>query len=123
HTTKQTFATMSETNPEPSQTSQDVIAESSSCSQPSKSPSCANCNKLEDSPDPEETPNLKPCISCKSVLYCSRDCKKAHTKQHKKVCASLAQEYSKTADIKMAKPSAPKMSGKGGKIGKWEYDT
>ncbi|EME78801.1 uncharacterized protein MYCFIDRAFT_43757, partial [Pseudocercospora fijiensis CIRAD86] len=101
---------------------------SSSSPSTSTSNSCANCKTLESSSpsssNPEEISNLKPCNSCKSVSYCSRDCKKAHTKQHKKVCASLAQEYSKTADFKMAtRASAPKVSGRGGKIGKWEYDT
>ena len=87
----------------------------------SEQKTCANCSKPETSPDPE-TPTLKPCITCKSVLYCSRDCKKAHQKQHKKVCASLAQEYSKTADIKMASRAPPKESHRGG-LQKWQFDT
>ncbi|KAF2173417.1 hypothetical protein M409DRAFT_48399 [Zasmidium cellare ATCC 36951] len=84
---------------------------------------CANCSKAEDSPDPTESPNLKPCISCKSVLYCSRDCKKAHTKKHKKVCAALAQEYFKTNGVTMASRAPPKTDTHRGGLQKWQFDT
>jgi hypothetical protein len=81
---------------------------------------CANCSKAEQ--DPEEKP-LKPCTSCKSVFYCSRDCTKAHYKVHKKECAKLAQEYSKTANFRPAvRTSAPKEGFKGG-LQKWQFDT
>jgi len=59
---------------------------------------------------------------CKSVSYCSRDCKKNDTKVHKKVCAAAAQEYSKTANIKMASRAPPKETHRGG-LQKWEFDT
>jgi len=85
-------------------------------------PTCAKCSKPESSSD-SDNPSLKPCISCKSVLYCSRDCKKADTKTHKKVCASLAQEYMKTADVKMASKSAPSKEGHRGGLQKWQFDT
>lgn len=78
---------------------------------------CGNCGK-EDS---EEAP-LKPCLMCKSVSYCSRDCKKAQTKQHKKVCAAAAQEYAKTAEYKPASRQLPKDSHRGG-LQKWQFDT
>ncbi|KAF1344275.1 hypothetical protein BDV97DRAFT_373798 [Delphinella strobiligena] len=90
---------------------------SSSASVPEKK--CANCNKQES--DPEKP--LTPCISCKSVSYCSRDCKKAHYKKHKSVCASAAQEYSKTADFKPASRAAPKKDGHQGGLQKWQFDT
>lgn len=83
-------------------------------------PTCAKCSKPESN---EDEPVLKPCISCKSVQYCSRDCKKADTKAHKKVCASLAQEYMKTADIKMASKQAPTKDAHRGGLQKWQFDT
>lgn len=86
--------------------------------------SCAQCHKAEEVADAdEETSNLKPCIACKSVLYCSRDCKKAHAKQHKKACPKLAQEYAKTADIKMAPRAPPKAETHRGGLQKWQFDT
>ncbi|CAK4034945.1 HIT MYND zinc finger [Lecanosticta acicola] len=85
--------------------------------------SCAHCNKQEESPDPEANPGLKPCIMCKSVLYCSRDCKKADTKKHKKVCASLAQEYARTHEVKMASRAPPKADTHRGGLQKWQFDT
>jgi hypothetical protein len=84
-------------------------------------PTCAKCFTPETSSD-SDNPSLKPCIACKSVLYCSRDCKKADTKTHKKVCAKLAQEYMKTADVKMASRQIPKESHRGG-LQKWQFDT
>ena len=33
----------------------------------------------------------KKCGACKAVTYCSKECQKAHFRQHKKVCAQLAQ--------------------------------
>ncbi|CAD0085478.1 unnamed protein product [Aureobasidium vineae] len=81
---------------------------------------CAQCKKLEE--DPEDKP-LKACTTCKSVYYCSRECTKAHYKVHKKECAKLAQEYSKTAVFKPAvRSSAPKEGHKGG-LQKWQFDT
>ncbi|KAI4766809.1 hypothetical protein E4T52_00755 [Aureobasidium sp. EXF-3400] len=81
---------------------------------------CAQCNKPEE--DPENKP-LKACSTCKSVHYCSRECTKAHYKVHKKECAKLAQEYSKTAVFKPAvRSSAPKEGHKGG-LQKWQFDT
>jgi len=78
-------------------------------------PTCAKC----------ATPShdLKPCLTCKSVSYCSRDCKKADAKAHKTVCAKAAQEYMKTADIKMASKAPPKSSGRDTGFKKWQFDT
>ncbi|KAK8062134.1 hypothetical protein PG997_014231 [Apiospora hydei] len=105
-----------------------VVASSSSSSTPAPAKaSCAQCHKAEEVSDAADeegsSSNLKPCITCKSVLYCSRDCKKAHLKQHKKVCAKLAQEYAKTADVKMASRSAPKADTHRGGLQKWQFDT
>jgi hypothetical protein len=45
-------------------------------------------------------------------------------KTHKKVCAALAQEYSKTADLKMESSGARavKENHRGG-LQKWQFDT
>jgi sulfatase maturation enzyme AslB (radical SAM superfamily) len=81
---------------------------------------CAQCKKPEE--DPESKP-LKPCTTCKSVFYCSRECTKLHYKTHKKECAKLAQEYSKTAVFKpVVRSGAPKEGFKGG-LQKWQFDT
>ncbi|KAK8030192.1 hypothetical protein PG993_011483 [Apiospora rasikravindrae] len=118
---------------ESSASGQNSAEASSSSSTPAASAakaSCAQCHKAEEvaeSPDgggEERSSNLKPCITCKSVLYCSRDCKKAHLKQHKKACAKLAQEYAQTADVKMASRSAaPKADTHRGGLQKWQFDT
>ncbi|KAM0723061.1 hypothetical protein Q7P37_001261 [Cladosporium fusiforme] len=84
-------------------------------------PTCAKCAKPE--PNPEEPTLLKPCIACKSVSYCSRDCKKADTKAHKKVCAAEAQKYMQTADVKMASRQAPTKDSHRGGLQKWQFDT
>lgn len=82
-------------------------------------PTCAKCLKPED----PETITLRPCITCKSVSYCSRDCKKADAKAHKAVCAKAAQEYMKTADIKMASKAPPKAKEHDKGFKKWQFDT
>ena len=48
---------------------------------------CANCGKGE-----EAGINLKACMACKLVKYCSRDCQIAHRSQHKKECKKRAKE-------------------------------
>ncbi|THV69948.1 hypothetical protein D6D23_04872 [Aureobasidium pullulans] len=102
-----------------SSSAQPTTSESSSQQQPAVK-TCAQCGKPEE--DPEEKP-LKACTTCKSVHYCSRECTKAHYKVHKKECARLAQEYSKTAVFKPAvRSSAPKEGHKGG-LQKWQFDT
>lgn len=57
------------------------------------------------------------------MAYCSRECLKGAFKGHKKVCAGLAQEWSRGADIKMAtgRGGVGKVRERG--IGKWEFDT
>ncbi|KAI4813484.1 hypothetical protein E4T44_10733 [Aureobasidium sp. EXF-8845] len=96
-------------------------ASSSSSAAPTQEPKhCAQCKKPEE--DPESKP-LKPCTTCKSVFYCSRECTKLHYKTHKKECAKLAQEYSKTAVFKpVVRSGAPKEGFKGG-LQKWQFDT
>lgn len=85
-------------------------------------PTCTKCAT------PETTTSdapvvLKPCITCKSVSYCSRDCKKADAKAHKKACAAAAQEYMKTADVKMASRAPPKAEAHEKGLRKWQFDT
>ncbi|KAJ4351342.1 uncharacterized protein N0V89_006682 [Didymosphaeria variabile] len=87
-------------------------ASSSSSAPAPASPVCAQCSAQPDS--------LKQCIKCHSVSYCNRECQKAHFKTHKKECASLAQEYVKTHEPKMASRAPPRESGKNKGIGKWE---
>ncbi|EPE33210.1 HIT/MYND zinc finger-like protein [Glarea lozoyensis ATCC 20868] len=85
---------------------------------------CAHCKKTPpNSTSTEESP-LKPCPKCHTTLYCSRQCQKDGYKTHKKVCASLAQEYSRTADLKMesAGSRAVKEGHRGG-LQKWQFDT
>lgn len=47
---------------------------------------CAKCNNTEG--------ELKKCTKCKSVLYCNRECQRAHWKKHKRQCSRLAGEGS-----------------------------
>ncbi|KAK4626352.1 hypothetical protein CLAFUW4_04707 [Fulvia fulva] len=103
-------------------------ASATSSSEPSTMPalpSCGNCGKLETSTDADEQEAklLKPCIMCKSVSYCSRDCKKADTKKHKKVCAKAAQEYAQIHEIKMASRAPPKADAHQKGLQKWQFDT
>ena len=82
---------------------------------------CAHCNTPES--DPEKKP-LKPCPKCQAVRYCSRDCQKSGWKQHKKTCASAAQIYAQTADLKPASaPRVPKKDAHRGGLQKWQFDT
>lgn len=81
--------------------------------------SCANCGRPESGPEKL----LKPCTMCKSVSYCSRECKKAHYKQHKNVCAVSAQEHAKAAQPKPASRAPPKKDGHRGGLQKWQFDT
>jgi hypothetical protein len=85
------------------------MASSSTSEQPAV---CAQCNK-GDKP-------LKDCNKCHGVLYCGKDCQKAHFKVHKKVCASLAQEYSKTHEPKMASRAPPKAGDRAEGLKKWQ---
>ncbi|KAE8440743.1 hypothetical protein EG329_006622 [Mollisiaceae sp. DMI_Dod_QoI] len=81
---------------------------------------CANCGTSET--DPEKP--LKPCSKCQTVRYCSRDCQKKDWKVHKKTCASDAQIYAQTADLKPASaPRVPKKESHRGGLQKWQFDT
>ena len=60
---------------------------------------CANCGKGE-----EESTSLKPCVACKVVKYCSRDCQKAHRSQHKQECSLRAAELHDEALFKQPPP-------------------
>ncbi|OQN95753.1 hypothetical protein B0A48_17943 [Cryoendolithus antarcticus] len=92
---------------------------SDEASSSSQTPTCAKCNKSPSTTSESPDTQLKPCTMCHSVLYCSRDCKKADLKIHKKVCPQLAQEYAKTADIKMATRAPPKGGEDRGGLRKW----
>ena len=48
---------------------------------------CANCGKAE-----SDDNNLKRCLACKMVKYCSRNCQVAHRPTHKKACKLRAAE-------------------------------
>ncbi|KAF1359306.1 hypothetical protein EJ07DRAFT_120563, partial [Lizonia empirigonia] len=63
---------------------------------------------------------LKACNKCHTTLYCGKDCQKANFKTHKKVCASLAQEYVKNNEPKMASRSAPKAGDRSAGLQKWQ---
>ncbi|TVY35362.1 hypothetical protein LOCC1_G008013 [Lachnellula occidentalis] len=111
--------------PEPSSSSS-----SSSTPTPASpsSPKCAHCS-VSPGPEPAEGSGdkpplqLKPCPKCHTTLYCSRDCQKAAFKVHKKTCAASAQEYAKTANMKMAAPSGRGKDGRRGGLQKWQFDT
>lgn len=89
-----------------------------STSQPTEASSlpeaCAQCEKT-----PESAP-LKQCLKCHSVSYCSKDCQKAHFKSHKKVCASLAQEYAKAHEPKMASRAPARAGARDRGLQKWQ---
>jgi hypothetical protein len=84
----------------------------SSSSSQEQTAACAQCGKSDQA--------LKDCIKCHSVAYCNKDCQKAHFKTHKKVCASLAQEYSKTHEPKMASRAPPKAGDRAAGLKKWQ---
>ncbi|KAF1828288.1 hypothetical protein BDW02DRAFT_467795, partial [Decorospora gaudefroyi] len=76
--------------------------------------SCAQCG---------QTPSVpKTCNKCHSAAYCNKDCQKNHFRQHKKVCASLAQEYVKLHEPKMATRGGGGSSREGPQRGlqKWQ---
>jgi hypothetical protein len=73
---------------------------------------CEQCGKTDAA--------LKPCNKCHTTSYCGKDCQKAHFKTHKKVCASLAQEYVKNNEPKMASRSVPKTTDRNTGFKKWE---
>ncbi|KAF9697566.1 hypothetical protein EKO04_004370 [Ascochyta lentis] len=98
---------------EPSNSSTEPQAEASSSSKATET--CAQCSKTD-------VP-LKACNKCHTTMYCGKDCQKAHFKTHKKVCASLAQEYVKNNEPKMASRSAPKSGDRSAGLQKWQFDT
>ncbi|SMR49989.1 unnamed protein product [Zymoseptoria tritici ST99CH_1A5] len=105
---------------EASQTSSDSQQEESTTE------TCAKCLTPETNTDPDpETPNLlKPCTKCHTTKYCSRDCTKADFKQHKKVCAKLAQAYAESGAYKApVRSRAPPKEGFRGGLQKWQFDT
>ncbi|KAH3953391.1 MYND-type zinc finger protein samB [Parastagonospora nodorum] len=118
--TRQNLTAVMADQTEPSSTSErtnTTSPEASSSSSTSPTSQCAQCAK---SPD-----TLKQCLKCHSVAYCGKDCQKAHFKMHKKVCASLAQEYVKANEPKMASRSTAgaKAGGRERGLQKWQFDT
>ncbi|KAH8724810.1 hypothetical protein GQ44DRAFT_708298 [Phaeosphaeriaceae sp. PMI808] len=100
-------------NPSSDTTSAEASASNTA---PEQAPTCAQCRKSPDS--------LKQCLKCHSVSYCNKDCQKAHFKTHKKVCASLAQEYVKSHEPKMASSSSTARGGARERgLQKWQFDT
>ena len=52
-------------------------------------PACAICHKVEVAVGPvENRVTLQKCGQCRQVLYCSRDCQRAHWPRHKSDCAA-----------------------------------
>jgi len=47
---------------------------------------CAGCGAAK----PDAATAFKFCAACKAVMYCSRECQKAHWKKHKRECAALS---------------------------------
>ncbi|TVY14237.1 hypothetical protein LARI1_G006556 [Lachnellula arida] len=142
-------ASMSQPTSEPQPQPEPSASSSPSTSEPAPAPTpastsppprkCAHCSVVaHDHPAPDTDPGegisgsavgdklriqLKPCPKCHTALYCSRDCQKAAFKKHKKTCAVHAQEYARTANLKMAAPSGPKKDGWRGGLQKWQFDT
>ncbi|KAH9878259.1 hypothetical protein J1614_003476 [Plenodomus biglobosus] len=84
----------------------------STSANPSQQGACAQCDRILES--------LKQCLKCHSVSYCNKDCQKANFKTHKKVCAGLAQEYTKTHEPKMATKAPPRNDARDRGLQKWQ---
>ncbi|KAH7383760.1 hypothetical protein BKA66DRAFT_584212 [Pyrenochaeta sp. MPI-SDFR-AT-0127] len=78
---------------------------------------CAHCSKT---PGESLSSPFRQCSKCHSIPYCSKDCQKAHFKTHKKVCASLAQEYTKTHEPKMASRAPARGGERDRGLQKWQ---
>ncbi|KAF2877396.1 hypothetical protein BDV95DRAFT_559150 [Massariosphaeria phaeospora] len=76
---------------------------SSTAPAPQPPSACAQCG--------QSPASLKQCLKCHSVSYCTKDCQKAAFKVHKKVCASLAQAYTKAHEPKMESRSTASAKG------------
>ena len=77
-------------------------------------PACAICHKVEVAVGPvENRVTLQRCGRCRQVLYCSRDCQRAHWPRHKSDCAAPGSPPEKIDDATDARAarlvaSAPK---------------
>lgn len=61
---------------------------------PTEAEYCAKCQKESTKDHP-----LNSCSKCKTTLYCTRDCRKADWKLHKKNCARLAQDRARRLTV------------------------
>ncbi|OAL45647.1 hypothetical protein IQ07DRAFT_684042 [Pyrenochaeta sp. DS3sAY3a] len=110
-----TAAPSSTTDADPQPSTTTTSSPSTPAQQEQQQQSCAHCQK---SPD-----QLKQCLKCHSAAYCNKDCQKAGFKTHKKVCASLAQEYAKQHEPKMASKAPARSGGRERGLQKWQFDT
>jgi hypothetical protein len=98
-----TDSTATSSPPTTTPSSPPEASSSSSATAAPPTPTCVYCAKSPDS--------LKQCLKCHSVSYCNKDCQKADFKVHKKICAGLAQEYTKVHEPKMASRSTASTKG------------
>jgi len=57
-------------------------------------------------------PNFKSCSQCGQAKYCSKECQKAHWKQHKRACKKKAQQIQQQQDQSQQSIKSPQLSQK-----------